>query len=368
MGYSVKIYSRIGELMQGVLPDASAFLVSGLASRRWYSEAVLEEGVMGPGTQAAGKGGERTGPGNGDGSSPTRAMRTTGNAGGLTTEPMALPPKAGEALAILLRERGLSLPADVTIRLYSNIPRGKGLSSSSADVLSVLLAANNYLEMGLCADDLYRIAAKVEPTDPCLSDEIVLFHQHSGRKGAVIDLPPVSLLYFDAAPERRIDTLEIRRHWPRGAGEFFGWLLQRLMRAAAERDYELLFDSITYSAEYNQTMLPLPGFGDYRRLAAEAGAGLMVAHSGTIAGLLVPPEKEAAVLPRLEALVQGQHKRPADRADYGCADYGCADNGCADNGCADYGCADSGLDPTTIYTEHYFSPYHRPAWRPYSAP
>jgi uncharacterized protein involved in propanediol utilization len=312
MGYSVKIYSRIGELMQGVLPDASAFLVSGLASRRWYSEAVLEEGAMRPGTQAAGKGGERIVP---------------GNAGGLTTESPALPPKASEALAILLRERGLSLPADVTIRLYSNIPRGKGLSSSSADVLSVLLAVNNYLEMGLCADDLYRIAALVEPTDPCLSDEIVLFHQHSGRKGAVIDLPPVSLLYFDAAPERRIDTLEIRRHWPRGAGDFFGWLLQRLTRAAAERDYELLFDSITYSAEYNQTMLPLPGFGDYRRLAAEAGAGLMVAHSGTIAGLLVPPEKEAALLPRLEALV-----------------------------------------PTPIYTEHYFSPYHRPAWRPYSAP
>ena len=307
MGYSAKIYSRIGELMQGVLPDASAFLVSGLASRRWYSEAVLEEGE------------DRDG---------------------------ALPPKASEALAILLREQRLSLPAEVTIRLYSNIPRGKGLSSSSADVLSVLSVVNNYLGIGLGAEELYRIAARVEPTDPCLSDEIVLFHQHSGRKGAVIDLPPVSLLYFDAAPERRIDTLEIRRCWPRGAGDFFAWLLQRLMRAATECDYELLFDSITYSAEYNQTMLPLPGFGEYRRLATEAGAGLMVAHSGTFAGLLVPLEKEAALLPRLEALVQ--RERPAARGENG-------------------GEAD-GLEPTTIYTEHYFSPYHRPAWRPYSAP
>ncbi len=335
MGYSAKIYSRIGELMQGVLPDASAFLVSGLASRRLYSEAVLEEGG-GHGRAGAGK----------EGRDMTVAVGAMGRVGERASESPALPPKASEALAILLNEQGLALPADVMIRLTSNIPRGKGLSSSSADVLSVLSVVNNYLGTGLEADELYRIAARVEPTDPCLSDEIVLFHQHSGKKGAVIGLPPVSLLYFDAAPGRRVDTVEIRRCWPRGAGDFFGWLLQRLMRAAAECDYELLFDSITYSAEYNQTMLPLPGFGEYRRLAAEVGAGLMVAHSGTIAGLVAPLEKEAALLPRLEALVR--REQPAVRGEHGCVGHG--------------------LEPATIYTEHYFSPYHRPAWRPYSAP
>src|ERR1700722_17429592 len=98
MEYSAKIYSRVGELMQGVLPDASAFLVSGLPSQRWFSEAVLRSG--------AGAG--------------------------------VLPPKAREALGVLERQVGLRLPAGVGIELRSNIPWGKGLSSSSTDVLSVL--------------------------------------------------------------------------------------------------------------------------------------------------------------------------------------------------------------------------------------
>ena len=87
--------------MQGVLPDASAFLVSGLPSRQWFSEAVLRRG---------------------------EARSVARN----------LPPKAMEALGMLEQQVGRRLPAEVEIGLRSNIPWGKGLSSSSTDVLSVL--------------------------------------------------------------------------------------------------------------------------------------------------------------------------------------------------------------------------------------
>jgi uncharacterized protein involved in propanediol utilization len=280
MYHSAKIYSRIGELMQGVLPDASAFLVSGLSSRRWFSEARIVEA-----TPLNKLGGDQ-----------------------------ALPPKAAEALDILLG--GKSLPGGVRIALESTIPWGKGLASSSADVLSVLSVVNDYLEMGLGPEELYRIAARVEPTDPCLSDDIVVFHQHSGQRGREIFLPPLSLLYFDAAPGRCVETLGVRRHWPRGAGAFFAWLLQRLIGAAEQGDYALLFDSITYSAEYNQMVLPLPGFDDYRRLAGEVGAGLMVAHSGTVAGLLVAPHQEAVLVPKLQALLRSRGDMPIYREQY----------------------------------------------------
>jgi uncharacterized protein involved in propanediol utilization len=280
MYHSAKIYSRIGELMQGVLPDASAFLVSGLSSRRWFSEARIAEG------------------------SPPNKL------GG----DQALPPKAAEALDILLG--GKSLPGGVQIALESTIPWGKGLSSSSADVLSVLSVVNDYLELGLGSEELYRIAARVEPTDPCLSDDIVVFHQHSGQRGQEIFLPSLSLLYFDTAPGRCVDTLGVRRHWPRGAGAFFAWLLQRLISAAEQGDYALLFDCITYSAEYNQMVLPLPGFDDYRRLADEVGAGLMVAHSGTVAGLLVAPQQEAVLVPKLQALLRSRGDMPIYREQY----------------------------------------------------
>lgn len=280
--------------MQGILPDASAFLVSGLPSRQWFSEATIHFPGM-----VRGLGADVSG------------ISQTKKAGGL-------PPKAKEALTFFLNQVGRQLPPEVWIDLYSNIPWGKGLSSSSTDILSVLSLVNNYLETGLPAGALYQIAAHVEPTDPCLSEDILVFYQHSGVPGMTIDLPSVTLLYFDTAPDHRVDTLQIRRPWQVGAGEFFAWLLRRFMLAASEGNYAVLFDAITSSAEYNQMTLPLPGFADLYRLAEETGTGLMVAHSGTIAGLLTRPEQAADVMSLLEKRTEGP-----------------------------------------VYMEHYFSPHHR---------
>jgi uncharacterized protein involved in propanediol utilization len=240
-------------------------------------------------------------------------------------ETFALPWKAREALRLLERRTGRRLPIGMAIRLRSNIPPGKGLSSSSTDILSVLSAANACLGAGLMAEELYRIAAAIEPTDPCLSEDILVFYQHTGKSGECIGLPPVTLIYFDAAPGKEVDTLAMRRNWPAGAGLFFSWLLGRFTAAAAAGDYAGIFETLTQSAEYNQPSLPLPGFADLYRLADELRAGLVVAHSGTIAGLLTREEDAAAAMARLSALVSGEPSRP-------------------------------------IYMEHYSSPHHRPVW------
>jgi uncharacterized protein involved in propanediol utilization len=273
MNYSVKIYARIGELIQGILPDRSSFMVSGLASSTLYAEATLEDGP----------------------------------------DSYALPPKARQALSLLLQAHSQriggssalaatsALPGK-SIRLSSNIPPGKGLSSSSADILSVLYLVNDYLAAGFTSEELYRIAARVEPTDPCLSQDIVLFKQQAGITEGSIPLPPLTLLYFDAAPERQVDTLGLQRPYSTDAPRFFEALLRTFLSSAAQSDYTGILNCITQSAIYNQAILALPGFDACLELAVEAGAGLMVAHSGTIIGLISSPEKAAAILPQLEAL------------------------------------------------------------------
>jgi len=280
MDHSLKIYARIGELMQGKLSDGRDFLISGISSTRWYSEVWVEEG----------NGGE------------------------------PLPPKACRALELLLekggdcevrqsgvvRQSGEVRPAaglrGKRVCLRSNIPHGKGLSSSSADVLGVLSLVNGYLGMGLSPAELYGLAAQVEPTDPCLSDEILLFYQQAGIAGRRIGLPPVTLLYFDAGPDRVVDTESVSRPWTPGLGRYYDWLLRGFLRAAEAADHTALFDCITASAEYNQTVVSLPRWEDWLRLATESRCGLMVAHSGTIAGLLVPPERAGGLRARLEAM------------------------------------------------------------------
>ncbi len=241
----------------------------------------------------------------------------------------ALPPKARQALSLFLQAHsqrigGSSAPsttftlagtspltttpplAGKSIRLSSNIPPGKGLSSSSADVLSVLYVVNDYLAAGFTSEELYRIAARVEPTDPCLTQDIVLFKQRAGITEGSIPLPPLTLLYFDAAPERQIDTLDLQRPYSTDAPRFFEALLRTFLVSAAKSDYAGILNCISQSAIYNQAILALPGFDACLELAVDAGAGLMVAHSGTIIGLIAPPEKAAAILSQLEALSRRQ--------------------------------------------------------------
>lgn len=269
--------------MQGCLPDTSNFLVSGLPSRLFFSEAILEQDT------AVGA-----------------SIRPTASISGREL----LPPKTQQALTAFLRvyDRDVDNAMEggrLSIRLHSNIPAAKGLSSSSTDILSVLSVVNDYLKAGCSTEDLYRFAAGVEPTDPCLSQGIVLFRQDTGLTDAHIALPPMDIVYFDAEPGRRINTLDLERHHTTGAGKFFDWLLRRFLRAAEAGDYEVLFDSISYSAEYNQTVIALPRFDEYLRLARETASGLMVAHSGTIMGLLTRTKATGDLLAKLTTATCG---------------------------------------------------------------
>jgi uncharacterized protein involved in propanediol utilization len=48
--------------------------------------------------------------------------------------------------------------------------------------------------------------------------------------------------------------------------------------------------------------VPLPRWEEWLELAREYRCGLMVAHSGTIAGLLTPPEQTDPLRARLESV------------------------------------------------------------------
>jgi uncharacterized protein involved in propanediol utilization len=271
MKYATKIYSRIGELMQGFLPDASGFLISGLPSRLFFSEAILTPDL------------------------------TNLSPPGKPTGAALLPPKTQQALAAFRQAYDPDSRGNrFSIRLFSNIAPGKGLSSSSTDILSVLHVVNDYCQTGCSTEDLYHIAAGIEPTDPCLSEDIVVFRQNAGSVDRSISLPPMDIIYFDAAPDREIDTLQVQRTWTPGTGKYFDWLLQQFLIAAAIGDYDTLFDSITHSAEYNQATIALPRFDEYLQLARQTRSGLMVAHSGTIVGLLTRPEETKELRTRLE--------------------------------------------------------------------
>jgi len=274
MRQHIKIFARIGELIQGMLPDQTHFLVSGLPSRLFFSEAILEDAPF---------------------------------------SSIDLPPKALLALHLLLRTyagrpgvSGEELVTDLLrekkLSIHSNIPPGKGLSSSSTDLLSVLFLVNEYLHAGLGTGELYKLAVEIEPTDPCLSDEVLLFYQREGRVARSFSLPPLSIVYFDPMPGTGINTLDLERKYDAGQRIAFEGLLRRWDQAVAEKDLSTLLSCVTQSAVYNQAILALPHFDRCLQVALKHQAGLTVAHSGTIVGFITGSPATKALLSDVQEL------------------------------------------------------------------
>ena len=88
--------------------------------------------------------------------------------------------KSRRALQLYLRGAGIKkLPFGM--RLTSELPRGKGMASSSADIAAVLAAASHALGQLLAPEAILRLAVQVEPTDAVFMPGIVCLNQVTGR-------------------------------------------------------------------------------------------------------------------------------------------------------------------------------------------
>lgn len=177
------------------------------------------------------------------------------------------------------------------LKIESEIPVGKGMSSSSADVAAA--AAAVFRACGLVPDpDLVAdIAARIEPTDGVMLPGIVVFDHLSGRAirrlGAAPDL---ELIVVDSGGE--VDTLAFNSR------PELAWLNQRKepeVRRALEmvewairtRDVGLLGEGASLSAMAHQDILPKPELPRLAALSRDFGSvGAVIGHSGTVVGLL----------------------------------------------------------------------------------
>ena len=88
--------------------------------------------------------------------------------------------KARCALQLYLREAGIE-KFPFGMQLTSELPRGKGMASSSADIAAVLAAASQALGQPLAPEAILHLAVQVEPTDAVFLPGIVCLNQVTGR-------------------------------------------------------------------------------------------------------------------------------------------------------------------------------------------
>ncbi|WP_164850075.1 hypothetical protein [Sinorhizobium meliloti] len=179
--------------------------------------------------------------------------------------------------------------------MYSNIPMGFGLGSSTADIVAAVRACARALRCSISSREIFEIAVKAEEaSDGTMFRGKARLVAH--REGRVLEtfakrLPHFGLVSFNAAPDLPVDTIcfEPARYNDDELGEFQE-LLEMAARAIATDDAALLGEIATRSSIINEHFLPQPRFREVLEFSVRSGGlGVQVAHSGRVVGVMVAP-------------------------------------------------------------------------------
>ncbi|MDH2348806.1 hypothetical protein [Bradyrhizobium sp. SSUT77] len=195
-----------------------------------------------------------------------------------------------------------------TLNVRTFVPEGAGMGSSTSGVVASIRAA-------VKAVDAYRgsrvipaphLQAKLAVAAEHACDSLmfdctsstILFAQRTGKSIRVFNgpLPQMQILGFDTGScEGGIGTDRLpRARYSRDQIAAFGCALAVLERAIAEQSVALVGRVATFSAIQSETAMqnPLkkPKFNELLSIKEDTGsAGVVVAHSGTVAGLIFDP-------------------------------------------------------------------------------
>lgn len=203
-------------------------------------------------------------------------------------------PKTRQALAELFDHLRLpaKLLADIDLCVSGDLRVGKGMASSTADIVAACAAVAGLVGVRLDCDELAAIALRVEPTDGVLYPGVVAFDHRGGgfleRLGA---MPPLDVVVLDTGGS--VDTVAFNNsvvaYSERESVELAA-ALDLLRQGIAKQDPRMLGEACTISARLNQLRLPKPQLEDVIKVARKHGAyGVTVAHSGTLIGVICDP-------------------------------------------------------------------------------
>ena len=156
------------------------------------------------------------------------------------------------------------------IRLTSELPRGKGMASSSADLAAVAKAVALFFGKNISAEKIATLAASIEPTDGIFFNGAVAMNPVTGEFLKKIFVPKnLTVAIFDYGGE--VDTLKFNR--------------RSNFQIPALDDF-LNFELVEKSALANQEILYKKNLREIISFAKSLGAVTVnAAHSGTVTGI-----------------------------------------------------------------------------------
>ncbi|GAB6174681.1 GHMP kinase [Paradesulfitobacterium aromaticivorans] len=193
--------------------------------------------------------------------------------------------KVGRALGLILKERGIEAAGE--LRFNSQLPVGKGMASSTADIVAASAATLLALGETPEASELARWALRIEPSDSVMFPGITEINHIHGKYYKVLGTSvPAQFLALDWGGI--IDTVafnarrELAAHYRKYELKIRTAL--HLVRSGIDSsDLEKLAQGGTISALCNLELNPKPYFEEFEGwVLKNGGLGVITAHSGTL--------------------------------------------------------------------------------------
>lgn len=182
-----------------------------------------------------------------------------------------------------------------TLTINSEIPEGKGLASSSADLVATAYALQDSFNLPLNAEIIANFISQIEPTDGVMYKGVTSFYYKEVKiKQYIGELPSISIIGLDEG--KYIDTLEYNKkekiYTPFCALKYEN-MLENLTKSIKMIDLQSLGKISTESALMNQRHNYKISLEFMITLCKEIkGLGVSIAHSGTFVGILLDPTVE----------------------------------------------------------------------------
>lgn len=199
--------------------------------------------------------------------------------------------KVKQALNLLREERGFL--GGGTLHFRQELPTGKGMASSTADIVSAAAALTTAQGETVSSRNLARLAFSIEPSDSIMYPGLTEINHIRGSYHKMLGpAVPAGFLALDWGGE--VDTLrfnareDLHEHYRKH--EFtIGKALALVREGIKTGDLEKMAVGSTLSAQCNLDINPKPYFAAFRAWVMEQGGlGLVTAHSGTLIAGVFP--------------------------------------------------------------------------------
>jgi uncharacterized protein involved in propanediol utilization len=186
------------------------------------------------------------------------------------------------------------LPSGGRLILQSELPVGKGLASSSADLVAAAKAVSSYFHLQIESALLAQLMCQIEPSDGVMYPGATAFYHRRGVLHEFLGpLPALTIVGIDEGGE--IDTIQfncIPKLFSDAEKEEYQQLLIALSIAIRRQDSWTIGRVATRSAMLNQKLNPKRTLDEVMALCQEVqGLGVVAAHSGTCLGILLAADE-----------------------------------------------------------------------------